>query len=148
MFHTALLFIAKILKRTLVSFFYRTVDKYPGDHNIIIYWNAAVVQLLSCIWLFTIPWTAACQVLLSFTISWSLLKFMFIESVVLTISSSASLFSFCFQYCPAPEPFPMSQLFPSGGQSTGASSSALECYITIKTASCNNMGKSQKYIAD
>ena len=64
------------------------------------------------------PWTAACQALLSFTICWSLLKFMFIESVMLTISSSATLFSFCFQSCPASKPFPMSQVFPSGGQST------------------------------
>ena len=28
------------------------------------------------------PWTAACQVPLSFTISWNLLKFMFIESMM------------------------------------------------------------------
>ena len=27
----------------------------------------AVVQLLSCVWLFATPWTAACQVFLSFT---------------------------------------------------------------------------------
>ena len=32
--------------------------------------------------------------------------------------------------------------------STGASTSALECYITIKIASCKNMGKSQQHIAD
>ena len=31
---------------------------------------------------FTTPWTAACQASLSFTISWSLLKFMAIESVM------------------------------------------------------------------
>ena len=30
-----------------------------------------LVQLLSCIWLFVILWTAACQASLSFTISWS-----------------------------------------------------------------------------
>ena len=39
-------------------------------------------QLLSCVWLFAIPWTAACQASLSFTISWSLLKLMSIESVM------------------------------------------------------------------
>ena len=33
-----------------------------------------VVQLLSCGWLFITPWTTACQVSLSFTISQSLLK--------------------------------------------------------------------------
>ena len=31
-----------------------------------------------------IPWTAACQASLSFTVSWSLLKLMFIESVMLS----------------------------------------------------------------
>ena len=35
-----------------------------------------VVQLLSHDQLFVTPWTAACQASLSFTISWSLLKFM------------------------------------------------------------------------
>ena len=38
-----------------------------------------VVQLLSHVWLFTTPWTAACQASLSFTISWSLLKLMSIS---------------------------------------------------------------------
>ena len=42
----------------------------------------------------------------------------------LTISSSATTFSFCLQSFPAPGSFPMSQLFASGGQSTGASASA------------------------
>ena len=42
----------------------------------------------------------------------------------LTISSSVAPFSFCLQSFPAPGSFPVSQLFPSGGQSTGASSSA------------------------
>ena len=36
--------------------------------------NQVVVQLLSCVWLFATPWTAASQASLSFTISWSLLK--------------------------------------------------------------------------
>ena len=40
------------------------------------------VQLLSCVWLFVTPWTAACQVSLSITNSWSLLKLLSIESVV------------------------------------------------------------------
>ena len=35
------------------------------------------------VWLFVIWWTAACQASLSFTISWSLLKFMSIQSVML-----------------------------------------------------------------
>ena len=41
-----------------------------------------VVQSFSHVWLFATPWTAACQVSLSFTISWSLLKLMSIESVM------------------------------------------------------------------
>ena len=41
-----------------------------------------VVQLLRCIQLFVTPWTAAFQNSLSFTISWSLLKLMSIESMM------------------------------------------------------------------
>ena len=41
-----------------------------------------VVQSLSRVWLFAIPWTAAWQVSLSFTISWSLLKLMSTESMM------------------------------------------------------------------
>ena len=44
----------------------------------------SIVQLLSCVQLFATPWTIAHQVPLSSTISWSLFKFMFIESVVLS----------------------------------------------------------------
>ena len=39
------------------------------------------------------------------------------------ISPSVAPFSFCSQDFPASGSFPMSQLFPSGGQSTGASAS-------------------------
>ena len=41
-----------------------------------------VVQSLSRVWLFAVPWTAALQALLSFIISWSLLKLLSIESVM------------------------------------------------------------------
>ena len=41
-----------------------------------------VVQSLSHVWLFATLWAAACQASLSFTISQSLLKLMFIESVM------------------------------------------------------------------
>ena len=40
------------------------------------------VQSLSCVWLFVIPWTAACQASLSITNSQSLLKLVSIESVM------------------------------------------------------------------
>ena len=42
-----------------------------------------------------------------------------------TISSSVNPLSSCLQSLPASGPFPMSQLFASGGQSVGASASAL-----------------------
>ena len=42
----------------------------------------------------------------------------------LTISSSATLFSFCLQSFPASGSFPVSQFFAWGGQSIGASASA------------------------
>ena len=42
-----------------------------------------IVQSLSHFQLFETPWTAACQAPLSFTISWSLLKFMSIELVMI-----------------------------------------------------------------
>ena len=44
----------------------------------------AVVQSLSHVWLFATPWTVAHQASLSFTISWSSLKLMSIESLMLS----------------------------------------------------------------
>ena len=41
-----------------------------------------VIQSLSSVWLFATPWSSAHQTSLSFTISWSLLKLMFLESVM------------------------------------------------------------------
>ena len=46
--------------------------------------NMIAVQLLSRVLLFASPWTAAHQASLSFTISWSLLKLMSTESVMLS----------------------------------------------------------------
>ena len=43
---------------------------------------ALVVQSLSCIQLFVTPWTVAHQAPLSFTVSWSLLKLLPVESVM------------------------------------------------------------------
>ena len=43
-----------------------------------------VVQLLSCVQLFATPWAAAHQASLPFTVSRSLLKFMSIESEMLS----------------------------------------------------------------
>ena len=79
----------------------------------------AVVQSLSCIQLFATPLTAASQVSLSFTVSWSLFKLLSIELVM--PSNHLLLYP---QPFPASRSFPVSQLFKSGGQSIGASASA------------------------
>ena len=44
--------------------------------------SVIVVQSLSCVQLFATPWTAAHQVSWSFTVSWSWLKLVSIESVM------------------------------------------------------------------
>ena len=49
-----------------------------------------------------------------------------------TISSSVIPFSSCLQSCPASGPFLMSQLFVSGGQNIGASSSASAFQMNIQ----------------
>ena len=46
--------------------------------------HVVAVQSLSCVRLFATPWTAACQASLSLTISWSLTKFVSIESGMLS----------------------------------------------------------------
>ena len=63
--------------------------RFPSNLRIVLSLTGEVklihaVQLLSRVWLFATPWTAACQASLSFTISWSLLGFMSIESVMLS----------------------------------------------------------------
>ena len=61
----------------------------------------------SPVWFFVTPWTAARQASVAFTISWSLLRFMpFGWWCCPTISSSATLFSFCLQSFPATGSFP------------------------------------------
>ena len=65
------------------------------------------------------------------SLSLSLLKFMS-RWCYLTISSSATLFSFCLQSFPTSGSFPMSQLFTSGSRSTGVSASALVLPMSIQ----------------
>ena len=77
------------------------------------------VKLLSHLQLFETPCTAAHQAPLSSTISQSLLKFTWIESVML-------------QSIPASGSFPMGQLFTSGGQSIGTSASASVLPMSIQ----------------
>ena len=84
------------------------------------------VQSLSRVRHFAAPWTAAHQASLPFTISQSLLKLTFIESVMPSNHLIlCHLLSSCIQSLPATGSFPMSQFFASGGQSIGASASAL-----------------------
>ena len=87
--------------------------------------SVSSVQLLSRLRLFATPWTAACQASLSIASSWSLLKLMSIESVMpsshLILCRPLLLLPSIF---PASGSFQMSQFFASGGQSTGASTSA------------------------
>ena len=84
------------------------------------------VQSLSCVWLFMIPWTAAHQVCLSITNSWSLLKLMSIESVMPSnhlILCRVPFYSHLQSFL-AWRSFQMTQFFPSDGQSIGISASA------------------------
>ena len=55
----------------------RTGLRHPGEVPSLV--PTAVVQLLTPVWLFVTPWTAAHQASLSFTVSQSLLKLMSIE---------------------------------------------------------------------
>ena len=68
------------------------------------------------------PYGLSCQASPSVTISQSLLKLMSSQCYRI-ISSFVALFSSCLQSFPASGSIPESQLFASGGQSTGASAS-------------------------
>ena len=75
--------------------------------------GTVVVQSLSHVWLFATPCTAACQVSLSFTISWIVKEFApnscpLSQWCYPTISSSVAPFSSC------PQSFPASGSFPKG----------------------------------
>ena len=89
-----------------------------------------VVQSLSHVHLFATPWTAARQASLSFTISWSLPKLLFIESMVpcshLILCHPLLLLPSIF---PSIQVFPTSWLFASGGPSIRTSASVLPMNI-------------------
>ena len=95
--------------------------------------NISSVQSLSCVQLFVTPWTAACQASLPITNSWSLFKLMSVESVMpsshLILCCLSLLLPSSFQ---ASGCFPRSQFFASGGQSIGASASALVLPMNIQ----------------
>ena len=106
---------------------------YIYMYTYICIWSFVVVQSLSHVWLFVTWWTAAHQASLSFTISQSLLKLTSSESVMHpTILSSVVPFSPGLQSYPVSGSIPMSQLFTSGGQCIGASSSASVLTMNIQ----------------
>ena len=80
--------------------------------------NRYVVQLLSCVWLFAIPWTAALQASLSLSPRVCSNSCPLSRWCHPTISSSVAFF-FCLQSFPASGSFQMH--FPSGGQSIAVS---------------------------
>ena len=85
-----------------------------------------VIQLLSCIQFFAIPWTIPCQAPLSSPVSQSLFRLMSIESV---IPSNHLILPSPFQSFPASGTFPVSQLFASGGQTIETSALILPVNI-------------------
>ena len=95
------------------------------DHDCLASVTIRSVQSLSRVWLLVTPWNVACQASLSFTISWSLLKLMSIKLVMpsnyLILCCPLLLLPSIF---PSIRPFPVGQLFSSGGQSIGALASA------------------------
>ena len=78
-------------------------------------------QLLSCVWLLLIPWTAACQASLSITNSRSLLKLMSIELMM-----PSNHLILCRPLLLPPS------IFAAGGQSIGVSASASVLPINIQ----------------
>ena len=89
-------------------------------------------QVVVCVWLFATSWTAAFQASLSFTVSQSLLKLLFIESVMLS-----NHLLFCHPLLLLPSIFPRIKVFSDEpalcvrGQSIGASASELVLPMNI-----------------
>ena len=91
-----------------------------------------VVQLPSHVQLFVTPWTIACRASLPLILFLSLPKF---TSITLVIPSSHLILDalfFCPQSFPASGTFPMSWLFASDDQTTGASASASVLPMSIQ----------------
>ena len=103
------------------------------EENQIYDFVVAVIQSLSHVQLFEIPWTAAHQASLSFTVSKSLLKFMSIESVMLF-----NHLILCHPLLLLPSIFPSTWTFStestlsSGDQTIGASVSAMVLPMNIQ----------------
>ena len=96
-------------------------------------YSVSSVQLLSCVQLFATPWTAVCQASLSITNTQSLLKLVYIESVM-----PSNYLILCRPFLLLPSIFSSSRgfsnesVFASGGQSIGASASASVLPVKIQ----------------
>ena len=121
-----------IVSNARVSFFLM-IEKYTILYiHINMYHFVVVVELLRRVQLSVTPGTVARQAPLSSTISFSLLKFMSIESMMLSDHLILCRpFSFCLQSLLASESFPMSWLFALSGQSIGASASASASVLPV-----------------
>ena len=96
--------------------------------------RVAVIHLLSHVWLFVTPWTATGQASLSFTVSWSLLRFM---SVVLMMLSKP--------FHPLPLRSPFAFIFPSIRvfSNESVSSSTLILYKIHRLISTESFSKNE-----
>ena len=104
--------------------------------------SVAIVHSHICVWLFATQWTAAHQASLSFTISQNLLKFISIESVMLSnhlnLCRPLLLLHSRIFYSELVSLLQKSLLqwvFESGGQNIGASTSASVLPMTIQFVS-------------
>ena len=94
---------------------------------------SVVIHSLNCVRPFSTLWIAARKAPQSFTVSWSLLKFMSIELVMLyNHLNLCNPLLILPSVLPSIRYFLMSWLFASSGQSIGASSSALALPMSIQ----------------
>ena len=95
--------------------------------GVLLFLRVVVVRLLSCVWLFAAPWTAAHQVSLPSIVCQSLLKFKSIDLVMLSrhLILCHPLLLLTSKPFPALGSLPMSWLFASGDLSIGDSASAI-----------------------
>ena len=118
----------------MLCLFYHNKGEMPTITQVTI--NPYNIYLFCCsvishVWLFETPWTAAHQAPLSSPLSQNLLKFMSIDSGMLSDHFILCYCSsvFCIQSSPALGSFLISQLFASGGQSIRASATGFPMSI-------------------
>ena len=99
----------------------------PGISDIVV-----VVQSLSHVQLSVIPWTVAHWVPLSFSTSWSLLKFISIEPVALSKLSSSVILLLLPSVFPSIRVFSSESTLRIGWPTIGASASAVVLSMNIQ----------------